>query len=548
LLKQLLNQADELNGLEAALGEEFGFDASISSHSARRQTAEDLNCHPLIQTTWVAFRLGWVVKCLHTIYDYLKFNGKNDKPCALVLAGYKAVDSNGEIGGGYPPLLQALAGHAQYDKAKEFGRRLFLEMEELNNFNEVTESLTAVVLLRLKNFVNVLKEHPGKKFVKQDTDDIDYDSHLFLRKVKSAALGADIDNLEVTLEEWHDLMERDFLTRNFSFAPWSDVRRVFGDEAFTTDVRSITNFMGHMKSTYATMTNAQIESYKKQQKLQEENRGLKVELSGVKVELGGVKAELGEVKVALAGVQSQMGFLVNALSSFLEISPPTPAASAVAASADTIASPASSPEGLQENGATAHTESSPEDKSKKMAESQLPSSLATLTVKDMFIKWHMYELYRASNATQAKGNTRSVFNSLKFMVEYFTLFLDEHVPEWPTGALLAKGSEGHQRRMKLSTMTDKAWAKFVQFYEEREPGKKQLDNVNPFKLWMKTRSDLPEGPNGETCYKIPGAGERQQMKTYAQLFQAFKPKSPDAQPKRKRQNTTTQRSTEPMTI
>jgi hypothetical protein len=110
----------------------FGFDPSLylTRLDGRQQKT---STHTLNQTTWVAFRLGWSVKALHTIYDSLSFNGENDKPCALVLADYKGPDYNGHIGVGFPPLLEALCGHEQCDKVREFGRQFFLSLEGTPN-------------------------------------------------------------------------------------------------------------------------------------------------------------------------------------------------------------------------------------------------------------------------------------------------------------------------------------------------------------------------------------------------------------------------------
>jgi len=54
-------------------------DRRISAHSPKKGMVDLANQNPAIKTTWLAFRAGWVLKCIHTIFDYLICNAANDR-------------------------------------------------------------------------------------------------------------------------------------------------------------------------------------------------------------------------------------------------------------------------------------------------------------------------------------------------------------------------------------------------------------------------------------------------------------------------------------
>ena len=72
----------------------------IQAHSMKKagvnELVDSLDFHTFL------FRCGWMVRNLHTAFDYIFNNEKKDSVCGKVLAGWKLVGSNGERHGGNP--------------------------------------------------------------------------------------------------------------------------------------------------------------------------------------------------------------------------------------------------------------------------------------------------------------------------------------------------------------------------------------------------------------------------------------------------------------
>jgi hypothetical protein len=57
----------------------LAFNPLISCHSQKRMAVNACNEDPQLRTSWICFRAGWLVKALHTIFDYLDFSAKSDR-------------------------------------------------------------------------------------------------------------------------------------------------------------------------------------------------------------------------------------------------------------------------------------------------------------------------------------------------------------------------------------------------------------------------------------------------------------------------------------
>lgn len=244
----------------------------ISSHSQKRNAVETANAHPLIQTTWLCLMAGWIMKAVHTIYDYLKSGNKsNDEQVALCWSGWNQPGYLGRLGGGHPPMISAIQTHTEWASMGRFIKTLFVSYRESESFfpadsnprerEAIFEMATAAILLRLKPFIDILLDHPQAKYGSKDDHpgsevqrlEKAFQTHPFLQRLKAAA---DSVGLEYgTLLEWSDLVERDFIRRNFVFAAWSDVRRVVGEDQLVVDSRNLTSFMERIVANHREQNN-----------------------------------------------------------------------------------------------------------------------------------------------------------------------------------------------------------------------------------------------------------------------------------------------------
>jgi len=229
----------------------------VSSHSQKRNAVNTANAHPLIQTTWLCLMSGWVMKAVHTIFDYLSRNRSTDEQVALVWSGWNQPGGLGRLGGGHPPMIRAIASHGEYSKVRRFIRTLFVSYESESVFPsnpsfdrmEIFEFAFAAVLLRLRAFINLLLDHPlGIYGSKSDFPDDEarrfekaFQQHPFLETLKAVGLAVDV-SIE-TLLEWCDLVDRDFVCHNFVFAAWSDVLCMGDNQQFQVDTQNLAAFM-----------------------------------------------------------------------------------------------------------------------------------------------------------------------------------------------------------------------------------------------------------------------------------------------------------------
>jgi hypothetical protein len=95
---------------EKLAGGGLAFNPLISCHSQKRMAVNACNEDPQLRTLWICFRAGWLVKALHTIFDYLDFSAKSDRQVGRSQAGWNGHGWGDIISGGRPPSLEGLIG------------------------------------------------------------------------------------------------------------------------------------------------------------------------------------------------------------------------------------------------------------------------------------------------------------------------------------------------------------------------------------------------------------------------------------------------------
>jgi len=514
----------------------------LSSHSQKRQSVQEANAHPLLHTTWVCFRAGWLMKSIHTIFDYIRPSVGNDEEVALVMSKWTTSNGcDGRMGGGHPPLLRALRDHADALKVDKFVQILFSHYESVFDvFQNVdaerkVKMMTAELLRGLREFLNILEECPDGTYrssprrLEDDADDDDDDddygdsdpdhgystafqNHRFLVKLKLAAHEAGVENPVKTLLEWSDLVMDDFLKRNYFWADWKDVEARLGRREMVIDTRSMAGFMS---ATVDQMQGAQNEVHcvaRRQEDHTREVRDLKHQLGVLdrKVDLLTHKLAERDQRAAeseqrAAEERQTMYSLLASVADNLHIpfEQPTARPTSTGVGVELPEPPAPPTPPQQRLDTTPGT-------------LDFPKTLKDLNVKQAFVNWHHYGYYRAigTHATQGSNTQRSVASSLKLAVEYLSLFLDEQVPTLPQGLSSGRVMEAKEWRDAVSEMSEIAWNKAVVFLKLVPP---IPEGTLAFKRRMYDidGSKWPKGPHGES--PLQPEDPKSQMKRYQQL-------------------------------
>jgi hypothetical protein len=228
------------------------FAQGLSSHSAKR--------FAYIHTSWVCFRAGWLMKAVHTIFDYLDSNPKNDRQVARVVANWTIAGEGGTYGGGRPPAMEALVGEADRFQFELFVLVLFNNYSTVEGASdlEMQRLLTATILLRLPQVLLCLKEHPKQVF--GTTDQTCFENHRFLQKLLHAANCCNISEPIDTLKKWSLLIESDFCRRNFMFVPLKDLQRTLGEQGFDVTRELLLALCGRLQGNSVHFANTSWQS------------------------------------------------------------------------------------------------------------------------------------------------------------------------------------------------------------------------------------------------------------------------------------------------
>ena len=455
----------------------------LSSHSGKRFAVNLADIHPGIKTTWVCFRAGWIMKSVHTIFDYLSASAKNDHQVALVTANWTETGEGGRYCGGRPPSLQSLidcnSGGTDMEQVEDFVRALFgsyCNVAGANN-EELQKLLTASILLRLDQFLLALKEHPQGKYGL--TDVRCYKEHRFLQCLFDAARRARIEDPITTLNAWAKLILVDFHKRNYGLLPdkLDDHDVSSGDhdgspchvhgEPNTFEGRTVAGICRETASKMGALGENQVHLITLFRQLKESS--LRVEKKQ-----DDIMREQQEQRQMLQEQRQMMQQLISSNGATF------PAATTAVVLTNNIA-----------------VNNEPHES--EMEPSILPPTLAGLGVKSLFIKWHRDGGY----LTLHKVENKSVRSIMKFVIEFFTLFLDSHIEALPPSATC--GYFAPDWTKKLESKVNTAWKSLLIFAKSHSIAV-SLEAATTFKKEMcKLDANLlPEGPNGESIFQPEG--------------------------------------------
>jgi hypothetical protein len=339
------------------------------------------------------------------------------------------------------------------------------------------------------------------------------------------AFGVGIPNQNIvpTLKAWAAEVERDFLLRNFGYAPFSDVDRVFGgneDTTFKVDHRS---FMGSLNSLSNRQTQifiGQTELKRDLAELRDVNVGLREENRLLKGEVDLLRGQVGLLK----GQAEQNNAMLAAICKHMNI-PLAGAPPAAPPAVSATAQPAQAPPVVQNTANPAHS-----------VPISFPSSLSRLTAAQVFQDFYIHQwylLYENADPNQQKrrppaGVHNSVKKTIKHVVLYLSLFLDKHVDPLPEGAPNGLSPRAEEWKKRVRSMGEEVYEKAVAFCK--------VNNVHVTKSLSSFETkcnslpiDLfPTGPQGPDNFKFIGP----------QVLQQFKSEKKKLQEKKQRNSTT----------
>ena len=108
----------------------------------------------------IVFRAGWIVKNLHSAFDYIFNSAHKDDSCNHALAGWlETMDS--VFQGGYTPTFESIK--TEPEKAQMFLNFLFFKQKDFVD-EEVLKLLLASILRFYADFEELLSAEPNKKF------------------------------------------------------------------------------------------------------------------------------------------------------------------------------------------------------------------------------------------------------------------------------------------------------------------------------------------------------------------------------------------------
>ena len=108
----------------------------------------------------IVFRAGWVVKNLHSAFDYIFNSAHKDSSCALVLSGWlETVDSVYQ--GGFSPTFEAIK--TEPEKAELFLKFLFIKQKDFVD-EKVLKLCLASVLRYYQEFEELVNLEPNNKY------------------------------------------------------------------------------------------------------------------------------------------------------------------------------------------------------------------------------------------------------------------------------------------------------------------------------------------------------------------------------------------------
>ena len=514
-----------LNGTFGSIS--FRIQQGLGAHSEKRHHVDTTLQDAGLNFVWISFRAGWVNKSLHSIFKYATENPTTDRQCARVISNWKTIDCRtNQYGGGRPPSLRSLEGKAPRGQPERFARALFNTFSGVRGANDphLHFLLTATILLRLRDFLCFLSIHPKRKF--GTTHRELFEKNRFLQLLSIAAYRAGIEDHQIqTLIEWSEIVEHDFVQRNYQFVAFSDLQRTGAsrEQELEIDTRSLGGYL---------------------QAFSREQSALRSECLQLRSTVSSLSAHCLHTMDLQRATQRELCLLRTQLSTMAQTQQALVQAltnrgsngSSVAEALIDFGSPTSSTNPTEQQDSstsqlpTSQRRQRPQDVALAMERKArlIPMTVGGERVQTVFQFWHSQGYYLLI------GGDKNVRANFRKAVEYMTLFLPEHVPA-PKPAFDSPEDEAWNQ--KVSELTKAAWSKILRWAEslprkrDQNPPKVS-EKVSQFCRFMyeSDQSLLPDGPAGLSQFQP----RNNKFRTKAQLIEAKKTNEAKPKPKRPR--------------
>jgi hypothetical protein len=499
LLQRLLNHASALS----EFAEVATFNHEFSTHSPKRCAVNFLNTVAGLKVTWSVFRCGWMAKAMHTIFDYLDKSPNADRKCARASAGWPISEhANGNDQAGRPPRIAALGfvsddperdNFPHYGAAFNLVGKLFHRYVDAELIDwDMANYLFSVILLNFRSFISDLTKHPQKKYgdglmldkigqgyrydeladsseLKQDY--LKVTDHPFIQKLHNQAV---VENCDLfTLLYWSEVIEKDFVRRNFNFVSFQRIVETHPDEpALRVDTRTISSGLASL-STYTY--DLKIELSEQRRQVDGLTRGTRRDLNRFNERLCQLERKTDSI---LEGIKCMLGKRGRSSMSAPESACPLP-----------VISPESS-EIYEPNGSRPKrrggTVVAPPSRGTIV---KVPKDVGSLATPDIFKRWLIDRWYLASSKGNKSTNTK--ISNLRQIVAYYSLFLTSPIPAIPPEADGYSGSNQFAKRWReeFFAIADSAWVSVTNFFENLLPGNNGYKTGTKFKKLMHAIDD-----------------------------------------------------------
>lgn len=211
----------------------------LGSHSAKKltcQTLADFGCNPIS----TIFRVGWDLRSVHTLFDYIVGSKVLDEKAGRTLSGWYNVSHGSGDSGGLPPNIDdALTGllEPEYEKQKTeillLGRALFAGTTTLDR--KVLMLLLGALFKHWNAMIDCYEEDP--------------EQHPIVFAVTNALHATNIS--PSSFKFWCDNTEDNFKLKNLQGLPVRQIHELPGDALI--DVRTFRHFIDSYKSSMCHM-------------------------------------------------------------------------------------------------------------------------------------------------------------------------------------------------------------------------------------------------------------------------------------------------------
>ena len=218
------------NNMDVDEETQYCIPSKIRGHTAKKTSVNQLADSLEIQT--FVFRAGWMVRNVHSAFDYIFNNKKKDRLSGKVLAGWTHLKDN-DLVTAYPPSLESVK--TEKTLLDKFCKHLFIEDNYISN--KVKTLLTASILHGYKEFVCIVMADPKRRWITQD--------HPVLGIIKHVRNQLGIT--DVIFNTWINEIEEDFVVKNMYTLPADRLGSLSGN--ILCDPRSIVDKLDDMSKT-----------------------------------------------------------------------------------------------------------------------------------------------------------------------------------------------------------------------------------------------------------------------------------------------------------